>query len=464
MNARFDNISQVYFLGIGGIGMSALARYFMASGKIVAGYDRTSTPLTLGLEREGMKIHYEDSLEKIPASILDERQLNSTLIVVTPAIPSGHAELNWFKERGYDLLKRSEVLGLITGDVPTMAVAGTHGKTTTSTILAHILRIAGRNCTAFLGGISANYGSNLVLGVPSRANHEIVVEADEFDRSFLTLHPEAAIVTSMDADHLDIYGSADEMQRTYRRFASQVSPDGLLLVRRGLDIGQTSARQLSYSIENDDSDYRADRIRVEDGMYIFDLVTPGFVVQGLRLGLPGRHNVENAVAASALALERGVDMVSLKEALSGFRGVQRRFDVIVRTENTTYIDDYAHHPEEIRAVITSARELYPGKHISVVFQPHLYSRTRDFADGFAEALSLADAVYLMDIYPARELPIPGVDSLLILKSISCAEKKLLSREELLSTIASNTPQVLMTLGAGDIDQLIIPIQKILEKK
>ncbi len=464
MNARFDNISQVYFLGIGGIGMSALARYFMASGKIVAGYDRTSTPLTLGLEREGMKIHYEDSLEKIPASILDERQLNSTLIVVTPAIPSGHAELNWFKERGYDLLKRSEVLGLITGDVPTMAVAGTHGKTTTSTILAHILRIAGRNCTAFLGGISANYGSNLVLGVPSRANHEIVVEADEFDRSFLTLHPEAAIVTSMDADHLDIYGSADEMQRTYRRFASQVSPDGLLLVRRGLDIGQTSARQLSYSIENDDSDYRADRIRVEEGMYIFDLVTPGFVVQGLRLGLPGRHNVENAVAASALALERGVDMVSLKEALSGFRGVQRRFDVIVRTENTTYIDDYAHHPEEIRAVITSARELYPGKHISVVFQPHLYSRTRDFADGFAEALSLADAVYLMDIYPARELPIPGVDSLLILKSISCAEKKLLSREELLSTIASNTPQVLMTLGAGDIDQLIIPIQKILEKK
>ncbi|MFM1744255.1 MAG: hypothetical protein RLZZ630_192 [Bacteroidota bacterium] len=464
MNTRFDNISQVYFLGIGGIGMSALARYFLASGKIVAGYDRTPTPLTHGLEREGMKIHYEDLLEKIPASILDEHQLNSTLIVVTPAIPSGHAELNWFKERGYDLLKRSEVLGLITGDVPTMAVAGTHGKTTTSTILVHILRIAGRNCTAFLGGISANYGSNLVLGVPSRSDHEIVVEADEFDRSFLTLHPEAAIVTSMDADHLDIYGSADEMQRTYRRFASQVSPDGLLLVRRGLDMGQTSARQLSYSIENDGSDYRAERIRVEDGMYIFDLVTPGFVVEGLRLGLPGRHNVENAVAASALALERGVDMLSLKEALSCFRGVQRRFDVIVRTENTTYIDDYAHHPEEIRAVINSARELYPGKRISVVFQPHLYSRTRDFADGFAQALSLADAVYLMDIYPARELPIPGVDSLLIFKSISCTEKKLLSREELLSTIASNMPQVLMTLGAGDIDQLIIPIQKILEKK
>lgn len=464
MNNRFDNITQVYFLGIGGIGMSALARYFLSSGKKVAGYDRTSTPLTQGLEREGMLIHYEDSVDKIPASMRDLEQRNSTLIVITPAIPSGHSELDWFKQSGYDLLKRSEVLGVITRKVPTMAVAGTHGKTTTSTILAHVLRVAGRNCTAFLGGISANYRNNLVLGDPRRSDHEIVVEADEFDRSFLTLHPEAAIVTSMDPDHLDIYGSADEMMRTYRQFASQVSENGLLLIRQGLEVAAPHARQLTYSIENDDSDYRACRIRIDDGMYCFDLVTPGYVIEELRLGLPGRHNVENAVAASALALERGVDITSLKEALSGFRGVHRRFDVLVKTANSVYIDDYAHHPEELRAAIHSARELYPGKRITAVFQPHLFSRTRDFSEAFARALSLADVVYLLDIYPARELPIPGVDSNLILQSISCTEKKLLSREELLSTISTDSPQVLMTLGAGDIDQLVIPIQQILEKK
>lgn len=463
MTARFDSIRQVYFLGIGGIGMSALARYFLESGRKVAGYDRTSTPLTLELEREGMMIHYEDAIEKIPESFLDENEKARTLIVMTPAIPSGHTELNLFKEKGYDLLKRSEVLGVITGSVPTMAVAGTHGKTTTSTMLAHILCTAGRNCTAFLGGISSNYGSNLILGHPNEKDHEVVVEADEFDRSFLTLHPAAAIVTSMDADHLDIYGSAEEMNRTYHRFIAQVVPDGLLLVRHGLQVGQHSARQLTYAIDGSDADYRAERIRIEDGRYVFDLVTPGYVLKGMRIGLPGRHNVENAVAASAMALERGVDMVSLKDALDGFKGVQRRFDVVVETDQTVYIDDYAHHPEEIRAVITSARELYPGRRLAVVFQPHLYSRTRDFAAGFAEALSLADEVYLLDIYPARELPIEGVDSQLILRSVTCLQKRVVSREEILSMITDTAPQVLMTLGAGDIDQLINPIQNLLKK-
>lgn len=462
MSARFENIRQVYFLGIGGIGMSALARYFMASGKQVAGYDRTSTPLTVELEREGMVIHYEDAIDKIPAVFLDVNAKGQTLVVITPAIPSGHTELVYFNEHGYELLKRSEVLGLITAGLPTMAVAGTHGKTTTSTMLAHILCSAGRNCTAFLGGISSNYGSNLILGHPNNSNHEVVVEADEFDRSFLTLHPEAAIVTSMDADHLDIYGSQDEMKRTYHRFVSQVLQDGLLLVRHGLQVGEHVARMLTYSIEGTDADYRAEHIRIEEGHYIFDLVTPGYVIEDLRIGLPGRHNVENAVAASAMALERGVDTVSLKKALAGFRGVQRRFDVLIKTKDTVYIDDYAHHPEEIRAVINSARELYPDKRITVVFQPHLYSRTRDFATGFSESLSLADEVCMLDIYPAREQPIPGVDSDLILQSVTCDTKRLVTREEILSLISANRPQVLMTLGAGDIDQLIQPICNLLK--
>lgn len=463
MTTLFENIRQVYFLGIGGIGMSALARYFLASGKAVAGYDRTSTPLTLELEHEGMSIHYEDAIIQIPSSYLDENEKARTLIVITPAIPSGHTELKWFRDNGYELLKRSEVLGVITRGVPTMAVAGTHGKTTTSTLLAHMLHTAGRNCTAFLGGISSNYGSNLILGLPATKDHEVVVEADEFDRSFLTLHPEYAIVTSMDADHLDIYGSAEEMQRTYQRFAGQVAPDGLLLVRHGLEVQHPSARKLTYSIESRDADYRADHIRIEEGQYLFDLITPGYVIKGLRIGLPGRHNVENAVAASAVALERGVDPVSIRDALAGFKGVQRRFDTLVRTKDIVYIDDYAHHPEEIKAVINSARELYPDKRLTVVFQPHLFSRTRDFASGFAEVLGLADAVYLLDIYPARELPIAGVDANLILQSITCTEKQLVSREGLLAAISNSRPQVLMTLGAGDIDQLINPIKNLLEK-
>ena len=460
---NWEHITHVYFLGIGGIGMSALARFFLAAGKKVSGYDRTSTPLTDDLKKEGMHIHFEDNVEMIPLPYRQISAKDQTLIVLTPAIPSNHSELNFFRSNDYTIMKRSAVLGFITDKQTTYGVAGTHGKTTTSSILSHILHTAGRNCTAFLGGISVNFKSNLLLGKPSLPDHEIVVEADEFDRSFLTLYPSAAIITSMDADHLDIYGNKDEMQESYRMFASQVKPEGFIIHKSGLEVGQTPARKITYSIESRKADYQGANIAVANGWYTFNLVTPGYVIDGLTLGLPGRHNIENAVAASALALETGVDIVSLKDALASYAGVQRRFEVHVRTHEIIYIDDYAHHPEELRAAISSARELYPNHKITVAFQPHLFSRTRDFADGFAESLSLADTLYLLDIYPARELPIPGIDAGIIFDKVSITDKHLVSKEELVNRLRKTKPEVLMTLGAGDIDQLILPIKTILEK-
>lgn len=457
---NWEQTEQFFFLGIGGIGMSALARYFLAAGKKVAGYDRTSTPLTDSLRAEGMEIHFEDDIQRIPASFLDPDKKSNTIVVLTPAIPASHSELNYFRDHQFHMLKRSQVLGLLTSGQTTYGVAGTHGKTTTSSILAHILHTAGRNCTAFLGGISVNFGSNLLLGKPNAAHHEIVVEADEFDRSFLTLFPAAAIITSMDADHLDIYGSKEDMQQTYRDFAAQVQD--FIVVKHGLQPGNTKARQITYSITDKHADYRGEKISVTDGRYKFDLVTPGYVIEGLTLGLPGRHNVENAVAASALALECGVDMLSIKDALAGYTGVQRRFEYHVRTSSTVYIDDYAHHPEELSAAILSARELYPGKKIAAAFQPHLFTRTRDFADGFAESLSLLDTLYLLDIYPAREEPIPGVDSKMILDKITLSDKQIVSKEQLIQSLRQRKPEVFLTLGAGDIDQLVQPVKKLLE--
>lgn len=444
--------------------MSALARYFKSAGKMVAGYDRTPTQLTDSLKLEGMQIHFDDSIDAIPESFRNPHLADHTLVVLTPAIPEGHTEKEFFSVNGYRLMKRSEVLGLITANQMTYAVAGTHGKTTTSSMLAHILRSGGHNCTAFLGGISTNYNSNLVLGNSTEENHEIVVEADEFDRSFLTLYPDAAIITSMDADHLDIYGEAGEMQRSYRMFAGQVKSDGFILRKHGLDLGEISSRLLTYSITSKDSDYRAEKIEVIDGRYLFNLITPGYVIEGLTIGLPGRHNVENAVAASALALERGVDPLSLKEALKSFNGVQRRFEFRIRRDDCVFIDDYAHHPEELKAAISSARELFSGKRLTVIFQPHLYSRTRDFAVGFAESLSLADEVILLEIYPARELPIPGVDANLIFDQIKISSKSILSKENVLEFFKNKRPELLMTLGAGDIDQLVEPIQKMLQSQ
>ncbi len=461
---NLQQIRYVYFLGIGGIGMSALARYFKAAGKIVSGYDRTSTHLTRELESEGIQIHFDDDINLISAEVRDEKNKAETLVVLTPAVPSYHSELNFFRNNAYAVVKRSQVLGLLTGDQYTLAVAGTHGKTTTSSILAHILNTADMNCTALLGGISVNFNSNLLLGDPSSDNHKVVVEADEFDRSFLTLFPERAVITSMDADHLDIYGDHNAMQSTYQDFASQVKPDGLLIYKKGLPLDRVRATMMTYSITDKEANYRAENISVHNGLYHFNLVTPGFVIEGLTLGLPGRHNVENAVAASALAIESGADISSLHEALSSYAGVRRRFEYHVRQDNLVYLDDYAHHPEELRAAISSVRELYPNKKITVVFQPHLFSRTRDFVGGFAESLSLADTLYLLDIYPAREEPIPGVTSKIIFDKVTIKDKHLVSKEEILKIIMNETPELLITLGAGDIDQLVDPITELLKMK
>lgn len=459
---NWASIKQVYFLGIGGIGMSALARYFLAEGKLVAGYDRTSTPLTDILRKEGMDIHFEDNINCVPSSFVDLKLKDQTLVVLTPAVSPHHTELDFFKNKEYQIAKRSQVLGFITEPHVCYGVAGTHGKTTTSSMLAHILHTAGHNITAFLGGISSNYKSNLLLGNSSKPKHEIVVEADEYDRSFLTLFPDAAIITSMDADHLDIYGSREEMHLNYKAFASQVHPNGIIVQKSGLDLGNCQARKITYSLLDSHANYVGKNIKVVNGKYVFSLVTPAYVIDGLELGLPGRHNVENAVAASALAIEQGVDMVSLKEALKSYKGVQRRFEYHVRNENIIYIDDYAHHPEELKAAILSARELHPGKKIAAAFQPHLFTRTRDFVDGFAESLSLLDTLYLLEIYPARELPIAGVDSGIIFDKVTIQEKYRVSKDGLIPQLRNNTPEVFLTLGAGDIDQLVEPLKTLFE--
>ncbi len=457
-----QHIRYVYLLGIGGIGMSALARYFKADGKLVSGYDKTPTPLTQSLTNEGIEIHFNDDVNSISVAVRNSENKSQVLVIVTPAVPHNHSELAFFESNGYEIAKRSKVLGMLTADHFTLAVAGTHGKTTTSTLLAHILHSARMNCSAFLGGISTNFGSNLLIGDSSKPNHKVVVEADEFDRSFLTLFPDLAIITSMDADHLDIYGDPNEMQNTYRAFAAQVKPDGMMLYKQGLEIGNPSCHKMTYSIkENESADFKGENIRVENGVYKFTLETPSIKIEGLTLGLPGRHNVENAIAASGLALECGVSPSDLKLALASFKGAQRRFEVHVKNEKTVYIDDYAHHPEELRAAISSARELYPNKKIAGIFQPHLYSRTRDFADGFAASLSLLDTLYMIELYPAREIAIPGVNSQMILDKVSIADKHLLSREDLLIKFKNEKPQVLLTLGAGDIDQLVNPIAQLL---
>lgn len=457
MTTVLNTYRQVYFLGIGGIGMSAIARYFKACGLKVAGYDRTSTPLTDELKSEGMAIHFTDAIDEIPAGYRNTSLKSSTLIVLTPAVPKDHSELHYFVSNGYTVMKRSQVLGLITAGEKTFAVAGTHGKTTTSSILAHILHASGVNVTAFLGGIAVNYNSNYIQGDPAAAGHVIVVEADEFDRSFLTLHPEMAVITSMDPDHLDIYGDEGEMRRTYHEFASQVKKT--LVLQRLLEEPETSARILQYGID-EKTPYRAEHIAVENGRYRFDLVTPGYILRGLTLGLPGRHNIENAVAASAVALESGIDPSSLSEALASYRGVHRRFEVCVNTPDLVYIDDYAHHPAELQAAILSARELFPGRKLTGVFQPHLFTRTRDFADGFAASLDLLDEVFLLEIYPARELPLPGITAATILDKMKLSVRSIVTPEELISALRKQRPDVLLTLGAGDIDRLALPLTRL----
>ena len=388
---NLHNISKVYFIGIGGIGMSAIARYFNKMGKCVSGYDKTSTALTDELISEGIKIHFDDNLELVPQEVRNLANKDNTLIIYTPAIPKGHSELNFFNGNNYNVVKRSQVLGVLTEGNKTIAVAGTHGKTTTSSIIAHILKHSGKNCAAFLGGISKNYNSNFIL--PDKAGEEIlnVVEADEYDRSFLQLFPQYAIITSMDADHLDIYGSEKEMVKSYNDFAKQVKEDGMLIYKKGLPVETISAKTKTYSITSTADFYTSD-ISIKNYQYCFDIVAEGKKMDGFTLGIPGRHNVENAVAAIAVALEVGVSYEQIKAALQSYTGVKRRFDIQLKNNNTVFIDDYAHHPEELRAAISSVKELYHDKKITGIFQPHLFSRTRDFANEFAESLSPLDEI------------------------------------------------------------------------
>jgi UDP-N-acetylmuramate--alanine ligase len=450
-----DKFDSVYFVGIGGIGMSAIARYFNMLGKHVSGYDKIATPLTKELEEEGINIHYTDSVNLIPDQIKISRK--ESLIVYTPAIPGNHSELQFFREQDYIMMKRSEVLGLITHERFTIAVAGTHGKTTTSTLIAHLLKDAGTDPTAFLGGISTNYNTNFIAG--STDSIYVVVEADEFDRSFLQLHPDVAVITSMDPDHLDIYGDPHSVVEGYNLFAKRIKSSGTLIHKKGLPVEYKNITEVySYSI-SDQADFQAVNIRVENGSFVFDLITPEGKEEDLHLGLPGFHNIENAVAAYAVARLSGITPGSLRNSMASFSGVKRRFEYVIRKENFVFIDDYAHHPEELRACISSVRELYPGKKITGIFQPHLYSRTRDFAEGFAESLSMLDELILLEIYPARELPITGVNSKMILDMVKLKNKTLCTLEELMDIMKTRRPEVLLTIGAGDIDQLVEPLKR-----
>ena len=440
----------IYFIGIGGIGMSAIARYYNTKGFKVSGYDKTPSPLTVALESEGIEVHYEDNIDFVPKSVED------TLVVYTPAIPKDMGELVYVQEHGYRVIKRSRMLGEITRGQRCMAVAGTHGKTTTSTLTSHLFTASGAGCSAFLGGISKNYNSNLL----TNANDVVVVEADEFDRSFLQLFPEIAVITSMDADHLDIYGDEAHIREAFKAFAGQVS--GTVIAKYGLDITQadTKAQIQTYSFGNSQADFYAEALEQAGH---FNLHYPGGVIEDCVVGIPGWVNIENGVAAAAIALTYGIDPQEIKKALASFSGVKRRFDLQVKNDRHIYIDDYAHHPEEISAALSSIRKAYPGMKLTAAFQPHLYTRTRDFAAEFAQALSSVDKLILLDIYPAREEPIPGVTSEIIFKDVTAPEKVLLKRNEFMDYMKNEEVELFVTLGAGDIDRFVEPIAQMLSK-
>ena len=451
----FMDYKDIYFIGIGGIGMSAIARYYNFKGYRVSGYDRTPSDLTRALEEEGISVHYEDNTGLIPGDSA------TTLVIYTPAIPSDMKELVYVREHGYRVIKRSAMLGEISRGQRCLAVAGTHGKTTTSTLLAHILTSCGEGCTAFLGGISKNYGTNLLMShTPT-----IVAEADEFDRSFLQLHPEIAVITSMDADHLDIYSDLDHVREAFREFASQTT--GTVITRLGLDItsSDTKARVMRYSYDDARADFYAGNIRCDDcGYFTFDLNWPDGVIHDCRCGVPGWVNVENSIAAAAIALTYGIRPDDIRNAIATFSGVKRRFDIHLNTPDCSYIDDYAHHPKELESAVSSIREMFPGRKLTAVFQPHLYTRTRDFADGFASALSAVDRLILLDIYPAREEPIPGVTSEIIFDRVTCPDKVMIPKTGLMTLLEKEPVDILVTFGAGDIDRFTGPITAMLEKR
>lgn len=468
MNDEIKKIRSVYFIGIGGIGMSAIARFFHSNGITVSGYDRSETGLAKELEAEGIEIHFDENVETIPKDV--------DLVVYTPAVPKDHKELVFYRQNGYRVVKRSDVLEMITKSSFNICVAGTHGKTTTTTMIAHLLRDSGYGCNAFLGGISVNYGTNFW----GSDNNVCVVEADEYDRSFLKLAPDVAVISSMDPDHLDIYGTAEAMEEAFVDFSKKIKRDGLLISKFGLRRGRDlqASRHLTYSLQNDSADAYAGNIRMKNGSYEFDVVTKDNKLEDVILNMGGMHNVENAVVAIAVASSLEIENDKIRAAVESFKGVKRRFEYIIKNERIVFIDDYAHHPEELRALILGAKTLFRQKKCTIIFQPHLYTRTRDLANGFAQVLDLADEVVLLPIYPARELPIEGVSSEMILAKMKSENlpagrhgKKVLSKEDLLSWIRNDYVknldtefgQVLITAGAGDIDLMVEPIKKILEK-
>ncbi len=454
-----NDIHSVYFIGAGGIGMSALERYFLSCGKQVGGYDRTPSALTDQLIKEGICIHFEDNVQLISDSFLDKEH---TLVVITPAIPADHQEMNYFRNHGFEMQKRAQVLGTITAATRALCVAGTHGKTTTSTMAAHIMHHSSLGCTGFLGGISNNYHSNLILNEKSPFT---VIEADEFDRSFHQLHPEITIITSTDADHLDIYGTKEAYLESFRHYTSLIRPGGALILHRNLEMKPDVQEGVHiYTYDRHEGDFHAERIRIGGGEIMFDLVTPQGVIADISLGVPVSINIDNSIAAMAMCLLAGATPEEVHDAMGSFRGVERRFDFKIKTESKAFLSDYAHHPDEIRQSLLSLRELYPGKKVTAVFQPHLYTRTRDFYMEFAEALSIADEILLTEIYPARELPIPGITSRIIFDHLRPdREKSICPKEELTDKLRQIDTDVLLILGAGDIDNLVPEIKQVVEK-
>lgn len=451
---KLEDVKYCYLLGIGGIGMSALARYFHANGVVVAGYDKTPSALTDALQQEGISVSFKDQADKIENTFYQKEE---TLVIYTPAIPEQHGELQFFKANGYALKKRAEVLGMITRHQRSFAVAGTHGKTTTSTMLAHVFKATGHGCNAFLGGVSSNYDTNLLLDASSE---NCVVEADEFDRSFLQLSPFAAIVTSTDADHLDIYGEANALKNAFQDFTKLIDKNGFLLIHHSIQL-ISSCTQISYGISEDSTAgiaIRGYNLRYKNERFLMDLDAFGQVYNEIEIGIPGTHNAENALAVIGIALKEKIPFEKIAESLASFKGVKRRFEFQVKSDNLVYIDDYAHHPTAIRYLLASVRLMYPNRKITGVFQPHLFSRTKDFMDDFAKELSGLDEVILLPIYPARELPISGITSQELLKRINAEQKQLLEPNELIEYTKSFKEGVLLTIGAGDIDRLVEPIK------
>jgi len=462
-------LNSVYFIGIGGIGMSAIARFFHSRGVKVSGYDKTPTALTKELETSGMAVHYEDNVDLVPK--------DAELVVYTPAVPKDHKELQYLMQHGYNVVKRSDVLQMITESSFNICIGGTHGKTTITTMTAHLLRDSGYGCNAFLGGISVNYGTNFWSspgsGSGAGANNVCVIEADEYDRSFLKLSPDIAVITAMDPDHLDIYGTAESVEQGFIDFSKKVKAGGLLISKFGLNRGKDlrADRHITYSMQDNTADAYALNIKMNNGSYEFDVIVPNNRINKVKLNMGGMHNVENSVAAIAVASSLKIENAKIKAAVESFRGVKRRFEYIVKNDRVVYIDDYAHHPEELRALITGAKSLFSKKKCTVIFQPHLYSRTKDHAEGFAEVLDMADQIILLPIYPARELPIEGVNSEMILGKMNNSNKKVIAKDKLMEWIKNDyiknmnksDGQVLITAGAGDIDTLVEPIREITGK-